>query len=27
VVSLFKYMCYKEPNSSLEEEDNFDYGF
>ena len=28
VVSLLKYMCWKEPNSSIEEsEDDFDYGF
>ena len=27
VVSLLKYLCWKEPNSILENDDDFDYGF
>lgn len=27
VVSVLKYLCWKEPNSSMQEEDDYDYGF
>lgn len=27
IISLLKYLCWKEPNSSQNEEDNYDYGF